>query len=360
MLTEGEDYRACLEAVALLDAPDPDAAIAVLEPLLTQEGCRCRGEAAFLLGLARLAQDRPDGVRHRAAAEAFAIAADQEHSVYASAAAYRYATLFASMEGEAIRTAWQRVVDTSPRAYGPVAHFAIGHSLHQDGLDAERSMTAAFVSGDPEYAPKAAVWLLEQAAHAGQEERAQRIATIINPAFGPAFIPSDFEYHEWQVPLLRRQLLDPSSPIEVVRAADTLAQLDDVTDSPTITTMLIDHLRAQKTGQEVKPLFDATKRPPWWASTVSAHEQQGTLHELAYDLFWVIDRVYAHPAIAYVEGEVEDAEALVSNIVHTMDEFSWGPLLHEDFRQRINLVLQAEILPPGWPYKTNGKQAKQP
>lgn len=65
----------------MLGGHDPDAAVAVLKPLLTQQGCRCLGEATFLFGVARLAQFRPDGIRNRAAAEAFAIAGDQDHSV---------------------------------------------------------------------------------------------------------------------------------------------------------------------------------------------------------------------------------------------------------------------------------------
>jgi len=36
MVTEGDDYRPCLEATALLGRHDPDAAVAVLEPLPTQ------------------------------------------------------------------------------------------------------------------------------------------------------------------------------------------------------------------------------------------------------------------------------------------------------------------------------------
>jgi hypothetical protein len=223
MVTAREDYRSCLEAVALLNRRDPDAAVTVLEPLVAQPDCRCRGEAAFLLGVARLTQFQPDGIRRRAAAEAFAIAARQEHSVYAPAAAYRYATLFDSIDGAAIRAVWQRVADTSRRAYGPVAHFMIGHSLHQDGLDAKESMIDTFTSSDPEYAPKAAVWLIEQAARAGNLPRVERLAGVINPEFGPSFVYNDFDYRERLVPVWRRQLLDHFSPIGVLRATHALA-----------------------------------------------------------------------------------------------------------------------------------------
>lgn len=361
MVTGDDDYQACLEAVAALGKHDSDTAVAVLEPLLTQPGCRCLGEAAFLLGVARLAQCQPDGIRRRAAAEAFAIAAAQDHSVYAPAAAYRYATLFDSIDGTAIRAVWQRVADTSRRAYGPVAHFMIGHSLHQDGLDAEPPMTQAFLSHDPEYAPKAAIWLVEQAARAGHEKRAGRIAGVINPEFGPIFIYNDFDYREQLVPLLRRQLLDHLSPIVVLRATHALAQIDGATDSPTVATMLRDHLRAQDTGEEdAASSSDETTRRPWWTGTVTAHQNQGTLPELANDLFWVIHQLYLQPAIAHAEGEVEKPETLVRNIVHTVDDFSWGPLLHEDFRERINLILEEEVLPPGWPYEDDETPDEQP
>jgi hypothetical protein len=51
-----------------------DRAVAVLEPLLDTEGCPCRVETAFLLGVVRLAQALPHGMRRRAAADAFAAA----------------------------------------------------------------------------------------------------------------------------------------------------------------------------------------------------------------------------------------------------------------------------------------------
>lgn len=351
MVTVREDYRACLEAVVLLGRHDPDAAVAVLEPLLTQQDCRCLGEAAFLLGVARLAQFQPDGIRQRAAAEAFAIAAKQEHSVYAPAATYRYAILFDSADGEAVRATWQRVADTSPRAYGPVAHFVIGHSLHQDGLDAQQPMRNAFLSGDPEYAPKAAIWLIEQSARAGRWQQAERTAAVINPEWGPIFIHNDFEYNEQLVPLWRRQLLNHSSPIGVLRATHVLAQVDGATSSPTVATMLRDQLRAEDARTETTaPGFDPAARRPWWTSTVAAHQDQGTLAELANDLFWVIDRLYFQPALAHAEGEIEEPELMVRDIVHTVDDFSWGPLLHGEFRRWINTVMEGEVLPPDWPY----------
>lgn len=350
MVTESEDYRACIEALAALSEYEPDAAVGLLEPLLTKRDCRCLGEAAFLLGVARLAQPEPEETRHRAAAEAFAVAAEQRHSVYSPTAAYRYATLLDSADGEATRAAWRRVANLSLCAYSPVAHFMIGHSLHRDGLDAEQSMMSALTSCDPEYAPRAAIWLLEQDARAGRSDRAQCLAGTIND-FKPTFVHRDFHYHQWLVPLWRRQLLNHAYPLDVLRATHALAQFDGVTQSPTLATMLRDHIRAQSNGEEpAEPGLAAnpTERPPWWISTVATHRDQGTLDELAHDLFWVINKLYAHPAIAYAEGTVEQADAMVRNIVHTMDEFSWGPLLHEDFRQRVNRVLQEEVLPPGW------------
>jgi hypothetical protein len=362
MVTGHDDFRVCLDALVGLVKRDsqPDVAVELLEPLLAEPGCRCLAEAAFLLGVARLAQSQPEGLRRRAAAEAFAIAAEQENAVYAPAAAYRYATLLHSTDGAATRAAWQRVADTSRRAYSPVAHFMIGNSLRQEGLDAEEPMMRAFLSCDAEYAPKAAVWLLRQHARAGGStcsEDDEVITGMINE-FRPLFVYSDFDYRQWLLPLWRRQLLDHSSPLGVLRATHALAQLDGATDFPTLGTMLRDHIRAldgaeaQNNGkQPAKPGFDAdaTERPPWWIGTVADHQDQGTLVELAHELFWVISQIYTHPALAYAEGTVEQPEDLVRKIVHTMDDFSWGPLLHEDFRQRINLVLQEEVLPPGWP-----------
>lgn len=112
--------------------------------------------------------------------------------------------------------------------------------------------------------------------------------------------------------------------------------------------------------QDTKPGVEAATPRPWWTSTVAAHQDQGTLPELANDLFWVIDKLYLQPAFAHAEGEVEDPEALVRDIVHTVDDFSWGPILHEDFRQRINLVLEEEVPPPGWPYDDDKTPAEQP
>lgn len=99
---------------------------------------------------------------------------------------------------------------------------------------------------------------------------------VVNPRFGPLFVHNDFDYRERLVPLLRRQLLDHLSPIGVLRATHALAQIDGATDSPTVTTLLRDQLRAQDTGEEdAKPGFDATTRRPWWTGTVAAHQDQG-------------------------------------------------------------------------------------
>jgi hypothetical protein len=117
--------------------------------------------------------------------------------------------------------------------------------------------------------------------------------------------------------------------------------------------LLRDQLCALDTGEEDVELgFNATTRRPWWTTTVAAHQDQGTLSELANDLFWVIDRLYVQPAFAHAEGEVENPEALVRGIVHTVDDSSWGALLHEDFRQRANLCWRRRCCPQAGPTRT--------
>ncbi|MGH4007558.1 MAG: hypothetical protein ACRDTH_05215 [Pseudonocardiaceae bacterium] len=364
-----EDYRACLEGVALLGERDLEGAIAVLEPLIDTEDCPCRVEAAFLLGVVRLAQAVPDGIRRRAAADAFAIAAAGGNPVYSPAAAYRYATLLSNGDPEQRRASWQRVVDTGSRVYSPVAHYAIAQSWRREGRDdeAEKSMVQAWISADPEYSPKAAVWLTERFARAGKWDQITGIGIIINLEYGPFFLHNDFEQREQLATLWRYQLLDNMNPVMVLRATHALAQFDGVTDTPSLQTLLRDYLETQPDHAETPETAETPEdleipegleipasethlwQRPWWLGTVAAHHERGTLPELTHDLFWLIDQFYSRIMWPYAENEVEDPLDLIRNLVHAVDDFRWGWLLQESVRQRINAILGAEVLPPDWP-----------
>ena len=361
--TAVEDYRACLEGVALLGERDLEGAVTVLEPLVDTEDCACRVEAAFLLGVVRLAQAIPDGMRRRAAADAFAVAAEGGNPVYSPAAAYRYATLLSNGDPEQRRAGWQRVVDTGNRAYSPVAHYAIAQSWRQEGRDdeAEKSMVQAWASGDPEYGPKAAVWLTEHAARAGKWDRVTGIDTMINLEYGPFFLHNDFEQRERLASQWRYQLLDNMNPVTVLRATHALAQFDGVTETPTLQTLLRDYLETQPDRTETPETAEIPEdleipaseehlwRRPWWLGTVAAHQERGTLPELTHDLFWLIDQVYSRIMWLYAENDMEDPLGLVRDLVHTVDDFRWGWLLQDSARQRLNAILGSELLPPGWP-----------
>ncbi len=361
--TAVEDYRACLEAVALLGERDLDGAVAVLEPLVDTADCPCRVEAAYLLGVVRLAQAVPDGVRRRAAADAFAVAAAGGNPVYSPAAAYRYATLLDTGDHEQLRACWQRVVDTGSRVYSPVAHYAIAQSWRRDGRDdeAEKSMIRAWVSADPEYSPKAAVWLTERFARAGEWNKIAGIGIMVNLEYGPFFLHNDFEQREQLASLWRYQLLDNMNPVNVLRATHALAQFDGVTGTPTLQTLLRDYLEEQPDRAQTPEPAEAPEDPeipdseahlwrrPWWLGTVAAHQDRGTLPELTHDLFWLIDQFYTRIAWPYAEYDVEDPLDLISTLMHAVDDFRWGWLLQDSVRQRMNAILGSEVLPPEWP-----------
>jgi hypothetical protein len=358
-----EAYQTCLEGVALLGERDLDGAIAVLEPLVDVEDCPCRVEAAFLVGVARLSQALPDGIRRRAAAKAFDVAAAGGNPVYSPAAAYRHATLLDIGDHEPLRASWQRVVDSGSRTYSPVAHYAIAQSWLRDGRhdEAEESMVQALLGADPEYSPKAAVWLAEHAARAGKSDQVTRINNIINIEYGPFFQHNDFDHRKQLASLWRYQLLDNLNPVMVLRATHALAQFDGVTETPTLQTLLHDYLEAQPERAEtpepaelpVDPQLPASEahlwQRPWWLGTVAVHQERGTLPELAHDLFWLIDRFYTRIAWPYAENDVEDPLGLVGSLMHAVDDFRWGWLLQESVRQRMNAILGFEVLPPDWP-----------
>lgn len=361
--TAVEDYRACLEGIARLGERDLEGAVAVLEPLVDTEDCPCRVEAAYLLGVVRLAQAVPDSGRRRAAADAFAVAAAGGNPVYSPAAAYRYATLLTTEDPEQRRANWQRVVDTESRVYSPVAHYAIAQSWRRDGRDdeAEKSMIQAWVSGDSEYSPKAAVWLTERFARAGKWREITGIGIMLNLEYGPFFLHNDFEQREQLASVWRYQLLDNINPVSVLRATHALAQFDGVTDTPSLQTLLRDYLATQPDHAQTPepaeapddPQIPAAKahlwRQPWWLGTVAAHQERGTLPELTHDLFWLIDQVYSRIMWPYAENDVEDPLGLVRTLVHAVDDFRWGWLLHDSVRQRMNAILGFDLLPPGWP-----------
>lgn len=374
--TPVEDYRACLEGVALLGERDLDGAVAVLEPLVDAEDCPCRVEAAFLLGVVRLAEPLPNGARRRAAAAAFAIAAAGGNPVYSPAAAYRYAILLDTGDYEQLRASWQRVVDTKSRAYSPVAHYAIAQSWRREGRDdeAEKSMVQVWASADPEYGPKAAVWLTEHAARAGKWDQVKGIGIMINLEYGPFFMHNEFDQREQLASVWRYQLLDNLNPMLVLRATHALAQFDGVTETPSLQIMLRDYLDSQNTedaleteeaqdtdeAQEIGEMPESPTIPasaahrwrPWWLGTVASHQERGTLPELTHDLFWLLDRYYAQLAWPYAENEVEDPLGLVHNLMHAVDEFRWGSLLQDSMRERMNAILGVEVLPPSWPHLT--------
>lgn len=375
--TAVEDYRACLQGIALLGERDLDGAAAVLEPLVDTEDCPCRVEAAFLLGVARLTQAISISVRRRAAADAFAVAAAGGNPVYSPAAAYRYATLLDPGDHEQLRASWQRVVDTGSRVYSPVAHYAIAQSWRREGRDdeAEKSMVQAWLSSDPEYSPKAAVWLTEHAARAGTWDRVTGIGTIVNTEYGPFFQHNDFSQREQLAPMWRYQLLDTLNPVLVLRATHALAQFDGVTDTPSLQTLLRDHIDAQpdraKTPEpaeipedlEIPASEEHLWRRPWWLATVAAHHERGTLPELTHDLFWLIDRFYSRIAWPYAENDDEnplgeDPLGLIGDLMHAVDDFRWAWLLQESVRQRMNAILGSEILPPDWPHHDQPDEEK--
>ncbi|MGH3721883.1 MAG: hypothetical protein ACRDRI_24180 [Pseudonocardiaceae bacterium] len=402
--TATEGCKACLEGVALLGEHDLDGAAAVLEPLLDSQDSPCRVEAAFLLGVVRLAQSVSVVVRRRAAADAFAIAAEGGNPVYSPAAAYRYATLLDTSDQEQLRACWQRVVDTGSRVYSPVAHYVIAQTWRRAGRDdeAEKSMIRAWGSMDPEYGPKAAVWLTEHAARAGKWDLVTRIGSMANFDYGPFFMHNEFEQGQQFAALWRYQLLDNMNPVTVLRATHAIAQFDGVTQTPSLQTLLRDHLAAQPDHPDAADSVetpDPVEAPevletrlslevpgesevpggsedpetleipaseahlwwrPWWIATVAGHQERGTLPELTHDLFWLIDRFYARVAWPYAENDVEDPLNLVRNLMHAVDDFRWGPLLQESMRQRMNAIMGFEVLPPDWPHHDQPDDPGQP
>ena len=368
------DYRACLEGLALIGEHDLEGAIAALEPLVNTEDCACRVEAAFLLGVACLAQARPEGIRRRAAADAFAVAAAGENPVYSPAAAYRYATLLNNGDPEQRRAGWQRVVDAKSRTYSPVAHYAIAQSWRREGRgdEAEKSMIQAWISADPEYSPKAAVWLTEHFARAGKWDQITGIGTMINLEYGPFFLHNDFEQREQMAPLWRYQLLDNINPVAVLRATHAVAQFDGVTETPSLQILLRDYLETQADHAEIPEPADASEDPqipaseahlwqrPWWLRTVATHQERGTLPELTHDLFWLIDQIYCRIMWPYAENDIEDPLGLIRGLVHAVDDFRWGWLLHESVRQRMNAILGSEVLPPDWPDRGQPDEEESP
>ncbi|MGH3824299.1 MAG: hypothetical protein ACRDRA_15935 [Pseudonocardiaceae bacterium] len=371
--TAVEDYRACLEGVALLGERDLDGAVAVLEPLVDTENSPCRVEAAFLLGVVRLTQAISMSARRRDAAEAFAVAAAGANPVYSPAAAYRYATLLDTGDQEHFRACWQRVVDTGSRVYSPVAHYAIGQSWRRDGRDdeAEKAMFEAYASGDTEYAPKAAVWLTAHAARNGKWDGVKAIDVMTNIEYGPFFLHNDFEQRRQSASIWRYQLLDTLNPVTVLRATHALAQFDGVTETPSLQILLRDYLDKQTNGAETPEPAEAPEltetseisddlqipaseahlwQRPWWLTIVSSHQERGTLPELTHDLFWLIDRFYSRIAWPYAEHDIgEDLLGLLHDLMHSVDDFRWGWLLQESVRQRMNAILGEEVLPPYWP-----------
>jgi hypothetical protein len=111
-------------------------------------------------------------------------------------------------------------------------------------------MIQAWISSDPEYSPKAAVWLTEHFARAGKWDKITGIGTMINLEYGLFFLYNDFEQREQLASMWRYQLLDNLNPVTVLRATHALAQFDGVTETPTLQILLRDYIDTQTNGAE--------------------------------------------------------------------------------------------------------------
>ena len=81
----------------------------------------------------------------------------------------------------------------------------------------------------------------------------------------------------------------------VLRATHALARFDGVTETPSLQTLLRDYLQTQQSPEI--PESQTHRSQSCWLATVAAHQERGTLPELAHDLFWLIDQFYARLAL---------------------------------------------------------------
>lgn len=182
-------------------------------------------------------------------------------------------------------------------------------------------MARAYASADPEYQPKAALWLIEKYGRTGQWEVVDRIRSTINTRIGPTFQRSATTRRAMQLPLWRAQLLsNDATPRIALAAAHALAVFDDPSTVPALMQRL-------QTGDDQETDQGVAESTPglWWQPIVRDHVQQNTAHVLASELFLVIDRIYTGPALAHAEGHVEDPVAMVAGIVHAIDGLTWAP-----------------------------------
>lgn len=367
--------RLCERARTFAENGGADEAALLFERVLALGDTPYRAQAA--LGLAVVLDDAGDVDRAREADRVAIATGDPE---YGPRAAYHLAlTHERAGEHEHAGPAWRVVVDFGNPAYLPPAHLALARLADDAGdFDAARAHWEAVVAtGDPEYGAPAAHDLAQRLLERGEPARAQRVLTaglrLIDRGSAPyaharLAVALGISCLDQAIGAFGVALGDPSEPAdpEVGPLATELlartlplrgrgAEAGEVWRRGLADPGVAGQVRARLRRDFGDGEDDGDPADLWWEPVVEQAVSDGALPALAGEAFGALDHMYAVLAVRYADEPRErrpgETHEVLGRAVRVPSDYSWGPLLHESFAERLRLAMGAPApsLPPGWP-----------
>ncbi|MQY09024.1 tetratricopeptide repeat protein [Actinomadura macrotermitis] len=358
----GDDpARLCERARRLAEDGEPARAAGLFRQVLALGDTPYRARAA--LGLAVVLDDGGDVAAAREADRQAIATGDPE---YGPRAAYHLAlTHERAGERDEAGAAWQAVVGFGNPAYLPPAHLALAR-LHDDAGDfdaAREHWEQAVATGDPEYGTLAAHDLAQRLLERGDPARAYRILTA-----GLRLIDRDTAPHAYARLAVALGIACLDQAVGAFGAA--LAGPADPEVGPLATELLARTLPLRGREAEAREVWRRGLADPgvagqvrarlrrdfgdegdpaglWWEPVLEQSVADGSLPALAGEAFGALDHMYALLAVRYADGPGGDeTQRLLGRAVRVPSDYSWGPLLHESFAERLRLAMDAPAAPP--------------
>ncbi|MCP2343595.1 hypothetical protein [Actinomadura rupiterrae] len=235
----------------------------------------------------------------------------------------------------------RRTVATGDREYGPLAAHDLAQRLLERGepARAQRALTAGLKLIDRESAPHAHSRL---AVALGIACLDQAIGAF-GAALGAAGEPTDSEVGPLATELLARTL-----PLRGRDGEAREAWRRGLTD-PATAAQVRARLRREFGSDDGDDQAEL-----WWEPLLEQSVAEGSLPALAGEAFGALDHMYALLGVRYAAEAADrrpgESHEVIGRAVRVPSDYTWGPLLHESFAERLRLAMgPTASLPPTWP-----------
>lgn len=367
MTATGEQAAAARwdEARSLVERGDLPAAERRFAEVVAQAEPKLRARAA--IGLAAVRDDLGD-VAGADDADEVAIATGDPR--YAPRAAYHLALRHDEAGDDEAAAAWQRVLDFDDQDYLPRAHLALGYLADAAGDDkaARTHWQATVASRDARCRVTAAQELAGRLSAEGAHTEAARLLEDVIVECDPGSDSDTDQASLWTaLSIVRLEQAvaalgavvdtgDPDvAPLAVELLARTLPLRGRDEDAARVWEHGLAHQDPRVAGDVQARLRrgfgdSGTETPPWWDRYLAAAAQEGTLAQLAGELFAAVDQSHAEAAAGYLAGrrQTGEARAALRRAIGVPDRYLWGGDLYAGFLDRLRDDDTADP-PEQWP-----------